>query len=315
MKGRLAPTPSGYMHLGNAFAALLCWLSVRSQGGTLLLRVEDLDAQRSRPVYQKALLDDLLWLGLTWDEGPIYQSKRNSFYSECLQLLEKKTLLYPCFCTRAQLHTPFAPHESDGHFLYSGHCRTLSSAQAKAQARAGSMRVKVPNSTLTFEDQCQGVYSQNLQVSCGDFILRRSDGVYAYQLAAPADDGALHVTEVVRGQDLLSSTPRQIWLIQELGYTPPQYCHIPLLLAPDGRRLAKRDGDLELITMRNNGWRAEDIIGLLAVWAGLLPKWQAIRAQDLLSEFNWNKISKNNIVLPNQFDLPAFKLAIPPILD
>ncbi len=305
MKGRLAPTPSGYMHLGNAFSALLSWLSVRSQGGQLLLRIEDLDQNRSRPEYVTSLLNDFSWLGLDWDEGPIFQSDRTPFYEKNLTKLKQNNLLYPCFCTRKQLHAASAPHESDGLHLYNGHCRRLPHSEFSLQHYHGTLRVKVPSEDVFLHDTCFGPYTQNLARDCGDFILRRSDGVYAYQLATPADDGDMHITEVVRGRDLLSSSPRQIWLMQKLGYTPPQFCHVPLLLAPDGRRLAKRDRDLEIAFLRENGWHAPHLIGLLAFWAGLLPKWEAVYAKDLIAEFKWNKITIKDIYVPEILDVPS----------
>ncbi len=305
MKTRLAPTPSGRMHLGNALSALLCWLSARSQGGTVLLRVENLDLLRTSEEYTQAILEDLRWLGLSWEEGPLYQSQRSSFYEECLAKLEKQGLLYPCFCSRAELHAASAPHQSDGNYVYSGRCRRLTAEKAAAKGRAGAVRVHVPNETIAFTDGCQGEYRQNLAEECGDFILRRSDGVFAYQLAAPADDGDMDVTEVVRGRDLLSSAPRQIWLMRQLGYTPPRFCHLPMLLAPDGRRLSKRDRDLDLGALRAAGRRPEEIIGLLAHVCGLLPRAQQATAASLVSLFSWQKIHKEDIYLPHAF-LSAF---------
>lgn len=300
MKGRLAPTPSGRMHLGNALSALLCWLSARSQGAALVLRIEDLDLLRTSPAHTQAILDDLLWLGLPWDEGPFYQSQRSAFYEDCLQKLAAQGLLYPCFCSRAELHAASAPHQSDGNYVYSGHCRALTPAEAAAMGRAGAVRVRVPHETIRFTDGSQGEYSQNLAEECGDFILRRSDGVFAYQLAAPADDGAMGITEVVRGRDLLSSAPRQIWLMQTLGYAPPRFCHLPMLLAADGRRLSKRDQDLDLSALRAAGRRPEEIVGLLAHLCGLLPQPQPATPAELISLFRWNKITKKDIYLPTK---------------
>ncbi len=299
MKGRFAPTPSGYMHLGNAFAALLCWLSVRSRQGHLVLRVEDLDRQRSRPEYVDALLQDLTWLGLHWDEGPLFQSERSSFYASSLSELAQNHLLYPCVCTRAQLNAASAPHQSDACNIYNGRCRSLQ--EADISFRAAAVRVRVPEKNIALKDGCQGLYEQNLQINCGDFILRRSDGVYAYQLATPVDDGLMQITEVVRGRDLLSSAPRQIWLMQTLGFSPPQFFHIPMLLSSNGRRLAKRDGDLEISALRQNGWHPSRLIGLLAFWAGILPKWEDVAAQDLIAVFNWDKIRKKDVYLPVNF--------------
>ena len=315
MKGRFAPTPSGQMHLGNALSALLCWLSVRSQGGRLLLRVEDLDLQRTSPAFTQDILQDLAWLGLSWDEGPsagpggkaagengpYLQSLRSDFYAGCLRRLDARHLLYPCFCSRAQLHAATAPHQSDGSYVYGGRCRSLTKAQRQAQNRPGAVRVLVPDETISFTDGCQGPYSQNLAENCGDFILRRSDGVYAYQLAAPADDGAMGVTEVVRGRDLLSSTPRQIWLMRQLGYTPPRFCHTPLLLAADGRRLSKRDGDLSLAALRQRGVKPEDLVGHLAHLCGLLPTPRPVSAAQLAPSFCWENVRREDILLPPRF--------------
>lgn len=313
--GRFAPTPSGRMHLGNAFACLLAWLSVRAQNGRILLRIEDLDPLRTGGPHTAALLDDLLWLGLDWD-GPStpgkspgpgydttlklwYQSRRTSFYEKTLARLAAKERVYPCFCSRAQLHAASAPHASDGSYVYSGRCRALPPGQAAARAGAHSpaLRLQVPDIDISFEDGVQGLYTENLLQTCGDFILRRSDGVFAYQLAATADDGDMGVTEVVRGRDLLPSAPRQIWLLKTLGYSLPQYCHVPLLLAPDGRRLAKRDRDLDLGVLRQKNKHPQALTGQLAHLAGLLEKPEAVAAADLIKLFNWGKIHKTDRVL------------------
>ena len=310
MKGRFAPTPSGRMHLGNAFSALLCWLSVRRQGGTLLLRIEDLDLLRTSPHFTEQIMDDLRWMGLDWDEGPgcgengpYLQSERAAFYGECLTKLVGHKLIYPCFCSRADLHSASAPHHADGSYLYDRRCRVLSKAQQKEKSkkRSPAMRVKVPDERISFVDCCQGPYEQALAEDCGDFILRRSDGVYAYQLAAPADDGAMGVTEVVRGSDLLPSAPRQIWLMRQLGYTPPAFCHTPMLLCADGRRLAKRDADLDLGALRGRGVRPEKLLGHLAYLAGLLPAPKAVPAAALVAHFSWDKVRKEDILLPPDY--------------
>ncbi len=300
MKGRLAPTPSGRMHLGNALSALLCWLSAKSQGGSLLLRIENLDLLRTSEEYTQSIQEDLRWLGLGWEEGPVFQSERGPFYKDCLRSLEEQDLLYPCYCSRAELHTASAPHESDGNYIYSGRCRSLSEAERRAKNRPGALRVRVPNEVFSLVDGCQGPYAQNLARDCGDFILRRSDGVFAYQLAAPADDGAFGVTEVVRGRDLLPSAPRQIWLMQKLGYPAPHFCHLPMLLAADGRRLSKRDADLDLGALRKAGHRPQAILGLLAFLAGLLPKPEALTAAELLPLFSWEKVTRGDIFLPQE---------------
>lgn len=307
IKGRFAPSPTGRMHLGNAFCALLAWLSARSQGGSLLLRMEDLDPQRSRESYARVLMEDLRWLGLDWDEGAgvsgereelYWQSRRKEEYEKALAMLKQQELLYPCFCTRAELHAAEAPHASDGQVIYSGRCRGLTpqERQTKEKYRRPAIRIAVPEEVISFTDGSRGVYAENLARDCGDFILRRSDGVFAYQLAVTWDDGVMGVSQVVRGSDLLSSTPRQIWLQRLWGFPQPQYYHVPLLLAPDGRRLSKRDGDLDLGALRSR-IGPEELIGKLAFWAGILPREEAVTPRELTSLFGWEKVRKQDILL------------------
>ena len=246
--GRFAPSPSGRMHLGNAFSALIAWLAVRSVGGEMVLRQEDLDPQRCKREYADQIEADYRWLGLDWDRGgsaggdAYYQSNRNDIYAEAMETLRQNHLIYPCFCTRNQLHAASAPHATDGTTLYPGTCRNLTPAEQteRAKTRKPAMRVKVPDERISFTDHIMGAYHQNLAQACGDFILRRSDGVFAYQLAVVVDDALMGVNQVVRGVDLLSSTPRQIWLQQQLGFPQPEYGHVPLLYGADGHRLSKR---------------------------------------------------------------------------
>lgn len=294
--GRFAPTPSGRMHLGNLFAALLAWLSVRSKGGTMVLRMEDLDTQRTSPLLAQQLREDLLWLGLDWDRETVPQSQNTARYDECFRMLQSKGLLYPCFCTRSQTHSVNAPHLSDGTYVYSGSCRNLTPAQKAAFSRPPCWRVMVPSSEWVLIDGCQGTYRQNLATECGDFVVRRADGVYVYQLAVTVDDGDAGVTEVVRGRDLLSSAPRQMYLQQLLGFPHPQYFHVPLLLSPDGRRLSKRDRDLDLGFLRTR-LRPEALIGLLACTAGLAESPAPIPARELIPRFSWEKVRKDDIFL------------------
>ena len=202
--GRFAPTPSGRMHLGNIFAALVAWLSVRSKGGKMVLRMEDLDTQRTSEEYAATLRDDLLWLGLDWDEETPPQSRRSEVYDAYFEKLNALALLYPCYCTRSQLHSVNAPHLADGTYVYPGTCRDL---KAPPTHRPPAWRVMVPDNTWEFEDRVFGKYTENLATHCGDFVVRRADGVYVYQLAVTVDDGEAGVTEVVRGMDLLSSAP------------------------------------------------------------------------------------------------------------
>ncbi len=318
--GRFAPSPSGRMHLGNVLCALLSWLSARSQNGRCLLRIEDLDQMRCPRSYAALIIDDLHWLGLDWDtiEMPpnipllediasdiclsAYQSDRTPIYLRYEALLQQKNLLYPCFCSRAELHAANAPHLSDGRVVYSGKCRDLSLQQIHklSQTRGAATRVRVPDQTISFVDGCMGAYTENLAQECGDFIIRRSDGVFAYQLAVTVDDGLMGVTEVVRGNDLIGSTARQIWLHQQFGFVPPKFYHIPLLLAPDGRRLSKRDEDLDLGVLRSR-MTPQQLTGALAYAAGLLPEYQPVAPRDLIPRFHWDLVKKQDLFLPDLF--------------
>lgn len=303
--GRLAPSPSGRMHLGNAFSALLAWLSVRSAGGELVLRLEDLDPQRCKRAWCDQVEEDFRWLGLDWDRGgsqggaDYYQSNRGEMYEHYLHILEEKGLIYPCFCTRGQLHAASAPHRSDGTPIYPGLCRNLSQAERRerAKTRSPALRVQVPDRTISFEDGLQGFFAQNLAEECGDFILRRSDGVFAYQLAVVVDDALMGVTEVVRGEDLLDSTPRQLWLQEELGFDHPRYCHVPLLYGADGHRLSKRQRDVDLAAIRASGTAPEAVIGQLACWAGLLERPEPVRAAELIGDFRWQRVRRERVVV------------------
>lgn len=294
--GRFAPSPSGRMHLGNLFTALLAWLSVRSQNGKMILRIEDLDPQRSKPEFITALRDDLNWLGLEWDEEMPLQSTRNAIYKTHFEELP----VYPCYCSRNELHAASAPHASDGTFIYAGTCRVLSEEERSRKTRSPSWRVCVPDRIISFTDGVFGPQTENLQQECGDFILRRADGVYAYQLAVVSDDALGGVTEVVRGMDLLGSTARQIWLYEMLGFSVPKFYHIPLLLAPDGKRLSKREKSLDMEHLRNRH-RPEEIIGMLAHTAGLIPKAEPVHPSELVSCFSWDKILPENRVIDLDF--------------
>ena len=291
--GRFAPTPSGRMHLGNVFAALIAWLSVRSRNGSLVLRMEDLDTQRTSADFADVLRDDLRWLGLDWDHETAPQSQRSEVYDRYFEKMMDEGLLYPCYCTRSQLHSVNAPHLSDGTYVYPGTCRTLTEPPA---GRKPAWRVMVPDREWSFRDRVQGDYSLNLATGCGDMVVRRADGVYVYQLAVTVDDGESGVTEVVRGMDLLSSAPRQMYLQELLGFSHPEYGHVPMLLAPDGRRLSKRDRDLDLGELRKR-MTAEELIGHLAFAAKLIEKDQPISARELASQFNWDKLQGDSIYL------------------
>ena len=294
--GRFAPTPSGRMHLGNVFAGLIAWLSVRSAGGEMVLRMEDLDTQRTSGEYADLLREDLRWLGLNWDRETPPQSRRSRVYDGYFESLRDRGLLYPCYCTRSRLHSVNAPHLSDGTYVYPGTCRDLTPAQRAAFGREPAWRVRVPDRVWELEDRVQGVFRQNLQTDCGDFVVRRADGVYVYQLAVTVDDGEAGVTEVVRGMDLLGSAPRQMYLQELFGFPHPQYAHVPMLLSADGRRLSKRDRDLDMGALRRR-MTPEALIGTLAGACGLLDRPEPISAAELAKEFSWEKLRREDIRL------------------
>lgn len=299
MKGRFAPSPTGRMHLGNVYSALLSWLSAKSQGGSWLLRIEDLDPQRSRQEFALQCEEDLLWLGLKWDEGGLserdglyIQSNRGKIYEEYLQRLTSQGLTYPCYCSRADIMATQAPHESDGRVVYKGTCRPplLSHPDRKP-----ATRLMVPDREITFVDGHYGEQRVNLAHHCGDFILRRADGAWAYQLAVVVDDALMGVTEVVRGRDLLLSVPQQIYLYEQLGFQSPSFCHLPLLCNGENQRLCKRDKSLDLGELRKNH-SPQQIIGLLAYYACLIDRPEPVNPSDLISEFSWVKVPLEDIV-------------------
>ena len=317
VRGRFAPTPSGRMHLGNVWCALMAWLAVRSQGGSLILRIEDLNPHRVPAGTEEALIDDLRWLGLDWDEGPIRQSERFALYAEHAARLTAASLTYPCFCSRADLHTAEAPHASDGTPIYAGTCRGLTPEQvAQRQAsrpRPPALRLIVPSAddpagTISFIDGTYGPVLEVLAHECGDFLIQRSDGVFAYQLAVTVDDVLMGVTQIVRGRDLLPSTARQIYLQRLLGFAPqPSYAHIPMLLAADGtRRLSKRDHDCDLGFMREHFGRPEVLLGRLAQLGGLRGSAEPTSARELLDGFSWEAWAaepshRQDIPVPSSF--------------
>ena len=296
--GRFAPSPSGRMHLGNVFSALMAWLSVRSARGTMVLRIEDLDPDRCRPEYAEQMKDDLRWLGLDWDVEQTPQSRRTEAYRECFERLREMGLVYPCYCSRGELHAASAPHASDGNVIYAGTCRDLTEEERAAKTRRPAWRLIVSDEEIAFHDGLQGEYRENLARECGDFIIRRSDGVYAYQLAVVTDDAEAGVTQIVRGRDLLSSTPRQIYLQRLLGLPTPEYYHVPLLVAPDGRRLSKREHDLDMGALRER-CTPEALLGCLAQLSGLRPTAEPVTAGELAAVFSWNFAAKENITIGN----------------
>ena len=304
-RGRFAPSPSGRMHLGNVFCALLSWLAVRSEGGQAILRIEDLDTARCKTAYTEQLLDDLAYLGLEYDEGPTlsdmdrryFQSARTALYEQALEKLEAKGLIYPCYCSRDELHAASAPHASDGRILYNGACHDLADAQRASQTRSPSMRIRSANRTYTFTDGLYGEQKLNVRDEWGDFVLRRSDGLFAYQLAVVVDDAEMRITQVVRGRDLLSSVAPQLQLYEALDLTPPQFLHIPLLVNADGRRLSKRDRDLDIGELRKHFASSQELIGNLLYLAGLLDKVEPLSPQEACGIFSINRLPTDDIRL------------------
>ncbi len=267
VRTRFAPSPTGDLHLGGAWTALASWVWARRDGGSHVLRIEDLDRMRVLRDAEERIVEDLRWLGLDWDGPVVHQSERGEVYEAALGTLYRKELIYPCDCSRADIaRVASAPHEGE-ELVYPGTCRERD--RARGMRRTPALRLRVPDETVGFEDVIQGRFEQNLLRDVGDQVLRRGDGVFSYQLAVTIDDVASHVTTVVRGADLLPSTPRQIWLARTLGAEPPQYAHVPLVVGPDGARLEKRNRAPTVRALRKAGMSAERVVGELALGLGL----------------------------------------------
>lgn len=267
-RGRFAPSPTGELHIGNARTALLSWLWARAENGSHALRVEDIDLPRVRPGLAARQLDELRWLGLDWDGEPVFQSQRTALYEEALRRLHEN--VYECFCSRAEIAAASAPHGDEGP-RYPGTCARLSSAQRaeRRRTREPSLRLRVPPGKIAFLDGIAGPQSFDVQEMTGDFVLRRADGIFAYQLAVTVDDGAMGITQVLRGADLLSSTPRQILLHRLLGSPEPRWAHAPLVLSESGERLSKRDRALSLSALREAGADPRQVVAHLARLSGI----------------------------------------------
>ena len=303
--GRYAPSPTGALHLGNLRTALLAWLLARSAGGGFILRMEDLDTPRMRPRAAASILADLRWLGLDWDEGPdvggpygpYIQSARQSVYLGALARLRARGLLYPCYCTRAELHASHAahsiasaPHAGDLPPRYPGTCRNLSPRERRDREAAGrrpSLRFRVPDEPISFEDRALGPQTERVSATTGDFIVRRSDGLIAYNLAVVVDDALMGVTQVARGADLLAVTAPQRALALALGYPPPlEYAHLPLATDATGARLAKRDAAEGVAALRARGVAPERVVGALAASVDLWPADQPATPREALAAFD-----------------------------
>jgi glutamyl-tRNA synthetase len=305
MRGRFAPSPTGDLHLGNARTALLAWLQVRAAGGTLVMRVEDIDPGRSRPELIGQQFEDLRWLGLDWDEGPdvggphapYLQSGRRDLYDAALHRLRAEGRLFACTCSRKDIAAASsAPHAADEEGpRYPGFCRHRPGDPNAAAPAA--LRFRVPAAPVCFEDRVQGRRCIDLEECGGDFVVRRKDGVAAYQLAVVVDDAAMGITDVLRGADLLISTARQILLHQALGATTPRWAHVPLLLGPDGERLSKRHGSVTIRGIREAGARPQEVIGWLAWSCGLADQPREAAAAELVSSFDPALIPPESAVL------------------
>ena len=288
--GRLAPSPTGSLHLGNARTFLWAWLSARAQGGRVLLRIEDLDTPRVKPGAVEAIEEDLHWLGLDWD-GPVeVQSRRRDHYVKVFERM--KPSIYPCGCTRADLAAAAsAPNEGDSELRYPGTCRN------RAPDKVVAWRLKVAPGTVAFDDRLSGRHEIDVAATVGDFVVAKSPEQPAYQLDVAADDIDQGVTEVVRGDDLIPSTARQLLVYRALGAEPPAYGHAPLVVGTDGKRLAKRHGESRIAALRRSGVPAGRVVATLARWSGLPP---LERPSELLPHWSWAKLSRDRVILTRE---------------
>ncbi len=296
--GRLAPSPTGAQHVGNARTYLIAWLSARARGGRVVLRIEDIDSPRIKPGADRQALEDLDWLGLDWDGEPLVQTERLFHYEEALRRLQERELVYPCTCTRTDVErAASAPHADHEGPIYPGTCAGRRAADAGGlSGRSFAWRFRVGASSV-FTDLFRGPTHIDLRQAGGDFVVWKSAGTPAYQLAVVVDDAAQGVTEVVRGDDLVSSTPRQLLLYEALGLTAPAFVHVPLVVGPDGRRLAKRHGDTRLSALREAGVRPDALLGLLGWSCGWLTQPEPINARDLIPRFRLDAIPSTPFVL------------------
>jgi glutamyl-tRNA synthetase len=297
--GRLAPSPTGAQHVGNARTYLVAWLSARARGGAVRLRVEDIDSPRVKPGAAEQTLDDLHWLGLDWDGEPVVQTARLPDYESALEELKRREMVYPCTCTRGDVAAASAPHAEHEGPTYPGTCshrRAADAAKLSEEGKVFAWRFRLADSPA-FIDLFAGEQRIDLAQLGGDFVVWKSAGTPAYQLAVVVDDAAMGITEVVRGDDLLPSTPRQLLLYRVLGLAPPAFAHLPLVVGEDGRRLAKRHGDTRLAALRDAGVSPEALVGLLAWSCGWVDKPVPVAARELLPLFRLGAIPKRPFVL------------------
>ncbi len=298
MTGRFAPSPTGRMHLGNVYAALLSWLFAKSQGSAWLLRIEDLDPERSSEHYADQILRDLEWLGLTWDGDVLYQSRRKAIYEYYYDRLTRLELVYPCFCTRADIMATQAPHQTDNRIVYAGTCRALTPADVASMMtrRKPAWRMIMPDRQSTYTDLIYGEQRANLRQQCGDIIIRRADGAFAYQLAVTIDDALCGIQQVVRGRDLLLSAHQQMAIATTLGLPTQHYAHLPLLINEHGQRLSKRDESLHLGVLKEH-YTPQQIIGMIAYKSHITPYMTPMTAQEVLNIFDYRNLEPKDIVI------------------
>jgi glutamyl-tRNA synthetase len=296
--GRLAPSPTGAQHVGNARTYLSAWLCARSRGGRVLLRLEDIDSPRIKPWAAAQALHDQRWLGLDWDGAPVVQSERLPLYRDALETLKTRDLVYPCTCTRADIEAAAsAPHAEHEGPVYPGICAGRRAADAARLAGPFAWRFRLGRDSVPFHDGYHGPVDIDLRQVGGDFVVWKSNDTPAYQLAVVVDDDEQGVTEVVRGDDLLPSTPRQLLLYRALSLTPPSFVHVPLVVGADGRRLAKRHGDTRLSTLRQHGVKPEALLGLLAWSCDWLDAIRPTTATELLGLFRLDTMPREPFTL------------------
>jgi glutamyl-tRNA synthetase len=300
---RLAPSPTGALHLGNARTFLINWLLARKGGWKIALRIEDIDGPRIKPHASGQLMEDLAWLGIDWDSGPIYQSRQPAVYRQAIEKLIAGGYVYPCVCSRKEIDlAASAPHAEDGSTVYPGTCRGKFASVEEAKKVSGkepALRFSVGSRIIEFSDEFRGAQKFDVAKQLGDFVVAKSDGTPAYQLAVVVDDIAAGVDQIVRGDDLLDSTPRQILLYEALGAKGPipHYTHLPLVVGSDGRRLAKRHGDTRIVSYRNAGTSHGQMLALLARWCGLDNGGKSIDdPRRLIDSFRLDQVSRQNIV-------------------